>query len=83
MNIWTHLFGFFLVVGLTINDLVIINIHATVTDKVVAAILLSCFMVSLYPNYYTRFYPQLRMRYLLDYYTVFLFIFRIAGPELS
>ncbi|CAH2267551.1 jg11840 [Pararge aegeria aegeria] len=46
MNIWTHIFGFFLLLFLTINDLVIINIHATVTDKTVAAILFSCFLGS-------------------------------------
>ncbi|CAH0714570.1 unnamed protein product, partial [Brenthis ino] len=45
MNIWTHIFGFFLLLFLTINDLVIINIHATVTDKTVAAILFSCFLI--------------------------------------
>lgn len=52
MNIWTHLFGFFLVLGLTIKDLVIINIHATALDKIVAAILLSCFLVSLFLIFY-------------------------------
>lgn len=45
MNIWTHLFGFFLILGLTLNDLIIINIHATMLDKIVAAVLLSCFLV--------------------------------------
>ncbi|CAG9119470.1 unnamed protein product [Plutella xylostella] len=45
MNIWTHLFGFMLILGLTINDLLIINIHATSVDKFVAAILLSCFLI--------------------------------------
>ncbi|XP_046962664.1 progestin and adipoQ receptor family member 3 [Vanessa cardui] len=45
MNIWTHIFGFFLLLFLTINDLVIINIHATMTDKTVAAILFSCFLI--------------------------------------
>ncbi|VVC96240.1 progestin and adipoQ receptor family member 3 [Leptidea sinapis] len=45
MNIWTHIFGFFLLLMLTINDLAIINIHATVTDKTVAGILFSCFLI--------------------------------------
>ncbi|KAH9634734.1 hypothetical protein HF086_017517 [Spodoptera exigua] len=45
MNIWTHIFGFFLLLFLTINDLVIINIHATVTDKIVAGLLFSCFLI--------------------------------------
>lgn len=46
MNIWTHIFGFFLLFFLTINDLVIINIHATIADKIVAGLLFSCFLVS-------------------------------------
>ncbi|XP_026752074.1 progestin and adipoQ receptor family member 3 [Galleria mellonella] len=45
MNIWTHVFGFFLIMSLTINDLLLINIHATMADKVVAAVLFSCFMI--------------------------------------
>ncbi|KAI5639891.1 hypothetical protein NE865_07620 [Phthorimaea operculella] len=45
MNIWTHIFGFFLLLSLTINDLAIINIHATVTDRTVAGILFSCFLI--------------------------------------
>ncbi|XP_077287526.1 progestin and adipoQ receptor family member 3 [Arctopsyche grandis] len=45
INIWSHVFGWFLFLGLTINDLMLLNIHASFIDKVVVGVLLSCFQV--------------------------------------
>lgn len=43
MNIWSHIFGFLLFVGLTIYDLLLLKLHASFLDKLCVAMLLLCF----------------------------------------
>nr|CAD7461349.1 unnamed protein product [Timema tahoe] len=43
VNIWSHIFGWMLFMGLTLYDLVLLNIHASFTDKFIVALLLVCF----------------------------------------
>ncbi|XP_063237354.1 progestin and adipoQ receptor family member 3 isoform X2 [Bacillus rossius redtenbacheri] len=45
VNIWSHIFGWMLFMGLTLYDLVLLNIHASFTDKFIVAILLVCFQI--------------------------------------
>uniref|UniRef100_A0A1Y1KQ52 Progestin and adipoQ receptor family member 3 n=2 Tax=Photinus pyralis TaxID=7054 RepID=A0A1Y1KQ52_PHOPY len=45
INIWSHLFGWLLFVGLTIYDLSLLNLHASFLDKLCVAMLLICFQV--------------------------------------
>nr|CAD7442117.1 unnamed protein product [Timema bartmani] len=45
VNIWSHIFGWMLFMGLTLYDLVLLNIHASFTDKFIVALLLVCFQV--------------------------------------
>uniref|UniRef100_A0A1Y1KMV1 Uncharacterized protein n=1 Tax=Photinus pyralis TaxID=7054 RepID=A0A1Y1KMV1_PHOPY len=47
INIWSHLFGWLLFVGLTIYDLSLLNLHASFLDKLCVAMLLICFQVSI------------------------------------
>ncbi|KAL0280919.1 UNVERIFIED_CONTAM: hypothetical protein PYX00_002071 [Menopon gallinae] len=45
INIWSHIFGWMLFLGLTLYDLLLLNIHASVTDKFIVGMLLVCFQV--------------------------------------
>ncbi|CAG9863456.1 unnamed protein product [Phyllotreta striolata] len=44
INIWSHLFGLFLFVVLTIYDFSVLRIQATLTDKIIVGSFLACFM---------------------------------------
>lgn len=46
VNIWSHVFGWFLFAGLTIHDISFLNTHASLTDKIIVGTLLVCFQVS-------------------------------------
>lgn len=46
INIWSHVFGWMLFLGLTLYDLFLLNIHASFTDKFIVGMLLACFQVS-------------------------------------
>ncbi|KAF2886312.1 hypothetical protein ILUMI_19861, partial [Ignelater luminosus] len=43
INIWSHIFGFVLFLGLTIYDLILLKLHASFLDKLFVAVLLFCF----------------------------------------
>ncbi|XP_046745213.1 progestin and adipoQ receptor family member 3 isoform X1 [Diprion similis] len=43
INIWSHIFGWMLFLGLTLYDLCLLNIHAPFGDKLIVALLLICF----------------------------------------
>ncbi|CAA9998916.1 unnamed protein product, partial [Nesidiocoris tenuis] len=43
VNIWSHIFGWMLFLGLTLYDLCLLNIHASFTDKFIVGLLLACF----------------------------------------
>ncbi|KAG8282833.1 Progestin and adipoQ receptor member 3 [Homalodisca vitripennis] len=43
INIWSHVFGWMLFLGLTLYDLLLLNIHASFTDKFIVGMLLACF----------------------------------------
>lgn len=45
INIWSHLFGWFLFIALTINDIAFLKMHASLVDKVIVGILLVCFQL--------------------------------------
>ncbi|KAJ9594683.1 hypothetical protein L9F63_014017, partial [Diploptera punctata] len=45
VNIWSHIFGWMLFMGLTLYDLVLLNIHASFADKFIVALLLVCFQI--------------------------------------
>lgn len=45
INIWSHIFGWMLFLGLTLYDLCLLNIHAPFGDKIIVALLLVCFQV--------------------------------------
>lgn len=45
INIWSHVFGWMLFLGLTLYDLFLLNIHASFTDKFIVGLLLACFQV--------------------------------------
>ncbi|XP_060878630.1 progestin and adipoQ receptor family member 3-like [Metopolophium dirhodum] len=47
INIWSHVFGWMLFFGLTIYDLLLLNIHASPFDKLVVGLLLGCFQISM------------------------------------
>ncbi|XP_043266773.1 progestin and adipoQ receptor family member 3 [Venturia canescens] len=43
INIWSHVFGWMLFLGLTLYDICLLNIHAPFGDKVLVTLLLVCF----------------------------------------
>ncbi|XP_046981215.1 progestin and adipoQ receptor family member 3-like isoform X1 [Schistocerca americana] len=45
INIWSHIFGWMLFLGLTLYDLVLLNIHASFADKFIVGVLLGCFQI--------------------------------------
>lgn len=45
INIWSHVFGWMLFLGLTLYDLCLLNIHASFTDKFIVGLLLACFQI--------------------------------------
>ncbi|XP_021922005.1 progestin and adipoQ receptor family member 3 isoform X1 [Zootermopsis nevadensis] len=45
VNIWSHVFGWMLFMGLTLYDLVLLNIHASFADKFIVGVLLVCFQI--------------------------------------
>uniref|UniRef100_A0A1B0CSH2 Progestin and adipoQ receptor family member 3 n=1 Tax=Lutzomyia longipalpis TaxID=7200 RepID=A0A1B0CSH2_LUTLO len=45
INIWSHIFGWFLFLGLSFVDITFLNIHATSYDKIVVCALLICFQM--------------------------------------
>jgi hypothetical protein len=45
VNIWSHIFGWMLFLGLTLYDLILLNIHASALDKLIVGLLLLCFQV--------------------------------------
>lgn len=45
VNIWSHVFGWLLFLGLTINDIRFLNLHASITDKIIVGLLLVCFQI--------------------------------------
>ncbi|KAF6207554.1 hypothetical protein GE061_016001 [Apolygus lucorum] len=45
VNIWSHIFGWMLFLGLTLYDLCLLNIHASFTDKFIVGLLLACFQI--------------------------------------
>ncbi|XP_021701918.1 progestin and adipoQ receptor family member 3 isoform X2 [Aedes aegypti] len=44
-NIWSHVFGCFLFVGLAYSDIVLLQMHASMIDKIIVGALLVCFQV--------------------------------------
>ncbi|KAF5305459.1 hypothetical protein FQA39_LY01550 [Lamprigera yunnana] len=55
MNIWSHIFGFLLFVGLTVHDLMLLKVHGSFLDKLCVAMLLLCFQacMALSATYHT------------------------------
>ena len=51
VNIWSHIFGWMLFMGLTLYDLLLLNIHASFSDKFIVGLLLVCFQVSCCSSY--------------------------------
>lgn len=47
INIWSHLFGWFLFVGLTIADIQFLSAHASFIDKIIVGAILVCFQACL------------------------------------
>lgn len=47
INIWSHIFGWMLFLALTLYDLFLLNLEASVFDKFIVGLLLCCFQVSL------------------------------------
>lgn len=45
INIWSHLFGLLLFTGIAINDLFILKVEASFSDKFIVASVLVCFMI--------------------------------------
>lgn len=45
INIWSHIFGWFLFIGVTYSDIVLLRIHASMIDKIIVGSLLVCFQV--------------------------------------
>lgn len=45
INIWSHIFGLALFVALTIQDLIFLRIHASISDKLIVGAVLICFQV--------------------------------------
>lgn len=45
VNIWSHIFGLFLFVVLTFDDITFLNKHASMTDMVIVGALLICFQM--------------------------------------
>lgn len=45
INIWSHLFGYLLFLGLTVTDLALLQIQAGWFDKLIVGALLGCFQV--------------------------------------
>ncbi|XP_034250193.1 progestin and adipoQ receptor family member 3 isoform X2 [Thrips palmi] len=43
INIWSHIFGWMLFLGLTLYDLLLLNFHASTVDKAIVGGLLICF----------------------------------------
>ncbi|XP_062536983.1 progestin and adipoQ receptor family member 3 isoform X2 [Armigeres subalbatus] len=44
-NIWSHVFGCFLFIGLAYSDIVLLQMHASMIDKIIVGALLVCFQV--------------------------------------
>ncbi|XP_065077116.1 progestin and adipoQ receptor family member 3 [Ochlerotatus camptorhynchus] len=44
-NIWSHVFGCFLFIGLAYSDIVLLQMHASTIDKIIVGALLVCFQV--------------------------------------
>lgn len=45
VNIWSHVFGWFLFIGLAYSDVVLLQMHASMIDKLIVGALLVCFQV--------------------------------------
>lgn len=45
INIWSHIFGLFLFIALSINDIAFLKIHAHFVDKLIVGGLLVCFQI--------------------------------------
>lgn len=45
INIWSHIFGLFLFIALSINDIAFLKIHAHFVDKLIVGALLVCFQI--------------------------------------
>lgn len=45
VNIWSHIFGWFLFIGLAYSDIVLLQMHASMIDKLIVGALLVCFQV--------------------------------------
>ncbi|XP_058824371.1 progestin and adipoQ receptor family member 3 isoform X2 [Topomyia yanbarensis] len=45
INIWSHVFGWFLFIGLAYSDIVLLEMHASMVDKLIVGSLLVCFQV--------------------------------------
>ncbi|XP_058443283.1 progestin and adipoQ receptor family member 3 isoform X2 [Malaya genurostris] len=45
INIWSHVFGLFLFIGLAYSDIVLLEMHASMVDKLIVGSLLVCFQV--------------------------------------
>ncbi|XP_055535739.1 progestin and adipoQ receptor family member 3 isoform X3 [Wyeomyia smithii] len=45
INIWSHIFGWFLFIGLTYSDIMLLEMHASMVDKLIVGSLLVCFQV--------------------------------------
>lgn len=45
INIWSHVFGLFLFIALSVNDIAFLKIHAHFVDKLIVGALLVCFQI--------------------------------------
>lgn len=45
VNIWSHIFGLFLFIALSVNDIAFLKIHAHFVDKLIVGALLVCFQI--------------------------------------
>ncbi|XP_019881240.1 progestin and adipoQ receptor family member 3 [Aethina tumida] len=48
INIWSHIFGLALFVALTIQDLIFLRIHASISDKLIVGAVLICFQTCMF-----------------------------------
>jgi predicted membrane channel-forming protein YqfA (hemolysin III family) len=56
VNIWSHVFGWFLFIGLAYTDIELLRIHASMVDKIIIGALLVCFqMCMLLSSFYHIF----------------------------
>lgn len=72
------MFGWFLFVALTVNDIRFLNVNASLTDKIIVCALLFCFQVISFPIYTA--YVNLISNSALDLYDFFVSLSHFFVP---